>query len=77
MAASHQLSCSLGKRDTRNLRTNVFFWHFSESHQSVLGPYQGINDSDSDSDSDSDVVEVTRARVSFKPIVAAPALVIP
>ena len=49
MAASHQLSCSLGKRDTRNSRTNVFFWHFSASY--FCGRYQGINDSDSDSDS--------------------------
>ena len=45
MAASHQLSCSLGRRDTRNSRTNVFLALFDV----VRGRYQGINDSNSDS----------------------------
>jgi hypothetical protein len=54
-----------------------FFGTFRSRTSLFCGRYQGINDSNSDSDSDSDVVKVTRARVSFKPIVAAPALVIP
>ena len=67
---------------TRGTRAPIsFLGTLRTSHQSVLVRYQEINDSNSDSDSDcdgdGDVVKVMRARVSFKPIVAAPALVIP